>query len=124
MMLEHAFAGFSVSDLSRAKNFYHDTLGLEVEDHDGWIALHFEGGSDVMIYGKQNHQPASYTVLNFPVKKIDDAVDELARKGVAFEHYEGDIATDEKGIHRGDERFPSIAWFKDPDGNILSVLES
>jgi len=121
-----AFSGFSVNDLSKAKKFYQDTLGLEVADIDmgpGLLELHIADGAKVMIYPKPNHEPATYTVLNFPVDNVEKAVDDLTRAGVAFEHYGGEIATDEKGISRGNGG-PTIAWFKDPAGNILSVLES
>jgi catechol 2,3-dioxygenase-like lactoylglutathione lyase family enzyme len=124
-MLEqsHAFSGFSVKDLGRAKTFYGKTLGLEVEDGpEGVLKLHLSGGMDVVVYPKPNHTPASFTILNFPVKDIDKAVDELSARGVRFEHYdEASIKTDAKGVHRNGG--PKIAWFKDPDGNILSVIE-
>lgn len=124
-----AFSSFSVDDLAKAKAFYGETLGMKISyvEMDDMpeeyrpLALQAGGGNPVMIYPKPNHEPATYTVLNFPVDDIDKAVDELARRGVRFEQYDGDIATDEKGIHRGDG--PLIAWFKDPAGNILSVLE-
>jgi len=117
-----AFSGFSVSDLERARDFYGKTLGLDVAVNDEGLELHLGGGANVFIYPKPNHTPASFTVLNFPVKNIDEAVDDLAGRGVRFEHYEDEaIKTDEKGIHRNGG--PKIAWFKDPAGNILSVLE-
>lgn len=116
-----AFSGFSVKDLRRAKEFYGETLGLDVEEHDGMLELHLPD-SNVIVYPKPNHQPATFTVLNFPVRDIERAVDELAGIGIRFESYGGAIQTDAKGIHRG--RGPTIAWFKDPDGNILSVLET
>jgi catechol 2,3-dioxygenase-like lactoylglutathione lyase family enzyme len=119
-----AFSGFSVDDLPKAKEFYTKTLGLEVSEQMGNLDLHIAGGSHILIYPKPNHTPATYTVLNFPVKNIDEAVDELTRRGVRFEHYEGDIKTDAKGIARSDGRGPNIAWFKDPAGNIISVLEA
>jgi catechol 2,3-dioxygenase-like lactoylglutathione lyase family enzyme len=118
----HAFSGFSVNDLERAKEFYGKTLGLDVADNQGMLELHLAGGTNVLIYPKPNHTPASFTILNFPVKNVDEAVDELASRGVRFEHYEDEsIKTDDKGIHRNGG--PRIAWFKDPAGNILSVLE-
>lgn len=118
-----AFSGFSVDDLQKAKAFYGDVLGLEVTEIDmGLLELHIEGGNNIMIYPKPNHMPATFTILNFPVKDVEKAVDELTRRGVQFEQYEGEIKTDEKGICRSDEG-PTIAWFKDPAGNILSVLE-
>src|SRR5688500_15601483 len=117
-----AFSSFSVNDLRQAKEFYGRTLGLEVsETHEG-LELH-TGGSAVFLYPKPNHTPASFTVLNFPVDDIEKAVGELTKRGVRFEKYdEAEIKTDEKGIHRGPSG-PNIAWFKDPAGNILSVLE-
>jgi predicted enzyme related to lactoylglutathione lyase len=118
-----AFSSFSVNDLQKAKTFYHEILGLEVADNPmGLIELNIEGGNKVMVYPKPNHTPASCTVLNFPVKNIDEAVEKLTQKGVSFEQYTGEIQTDEKGISR-DTNGPKIAWFKDPAGNILSVIE-
>lgn len=116
-----AFSGFSVDDIARAKEFYGRTLGLDVSESNGLLHLHLAGGVNVLIYPKPNHTPATFTILNFPVDNIESAVDDLTKRGVRFERYEGDIKTDEKGIHRGDG--PNIAWFKDPAGNILSVLE-
>ena len=115
-----AFSSFSVNDLSKAKEFYAETLGLKVSASEMGLELH-PGNTDVFIYPKPNHEPATFTVLNFLVDDIDKAVDELKKSGVKFEHYEGEIKTDEKGIHRNGG--PKIAWFKDPAGNILSVLE-
>ena len=118
-----AFSGFSVDDLQKAKAFYGEVLGLEVTEVDmGLLELHIEGGNSIMIYPKPNHVPATFTILNFPVSDVEKAVDELTQRGVQFEQYEGEIKTDEKGICRSDEG-PTIAWFKDPAGNILSVLE-
>jgi len=116
-----AFSGFSVSDIQKAKKFYGETLGLEISETHGLLNLHLAGGTTVLIYPKPNHIPATFTILNFPVDNIEDAVDKLTKSGVRFERYEGDIKTDEKGIFRGGG--PLIAWFKDPAGNILSVLE-
>ena len=116
-----AFSGFSVNDIGRAREFYERTLGLEVSDEHGVLKLHIGNGPGVLIYPKPNHTPATFTILNFPVDNIEKAVDGLSGRGVRFEHYEGDIKTDEKGIHR--DGGPKIAWFKDPAGNILSVLE-
>ncbi len=116
-----AFSGFSVNDIGKAKEFYEKTLGLEVSDEHGFLKLHVGSGPGVMIYPKPNHMPATFTILNFPVDDVEKAVDGLSSRGVRFEHYEGDIKTDEKGIHR--DGGPTIAWFKDPAGNILSVLE-
>jgi catechol 2,3-dioxygenase-like lactoylglutathione lyase family enzyme len=115
-----AFSGFSTNDMEKAREFYTDKLGLNVTEEDGALNLHLEGGGVVFIYPKDNHEPATYTVLNFPVKDIDEAVDALARAGIQLERYEG-IDQDQKGVARSDG--PCIAWFKDPAGNILSVLE-
>jgi catechol 2,3-dioxygenase-like lactoylglutathione lyase family enzyme len=119
---KHAFSSFSVNDLEQAKNFYGEELGLEVSMTPEGLDLRLAGGGHVFMYPKPNHEPASFTVLNFIVDDIDQAVDQLTKLGVRFEHYEGDIKTDEKGIHRN--AGPKIAWFKDPAGNILSVLET
>ncbi len=118
-----AFSGFSVNDLQKAKTFYSEVLGLEVADNPmGLIELHIEGGNRIIVYPKPDHVPATFTILNFPVDNIDSAVDTLSKKGVSFEQYDGQIKTDEKGICRSTHG-PHIAWFKDPAGNILSVLE-
>lgn len=117
-----AFSGFSANDIPKAKEFYAQLLGLKVSESHGLLSLHFAGGNNVLIYPKPNHVPAAFTVLNFPVKNVDQAVDELTKRGVHFEIYDQpDIKTDNKGIMRGNG--PTIAWFKDPAGNILSVLE-
>ncbi len=116
----HVFAGFSANDINAAKEFYATTLGLEVSEENGMLTLDLAGGAHVLIYPKDNHQAATYTVLNFPVDDIDAAVDELSGRGVAFERYEG-MSQDERGVMRGNG--PPIAWFTDPAGNILSVLE-
>jgi catechol 2,3-dioxygenase-like lactoylglutathione lyase family enzyme len=119
-----AFSGFSVDNIQKAREFYGNTLGLAVKDNPmGHLELHIEGNNPIIIYPKPNHMPATFTVLNFPVPEIEKAVDDLAQKGVSFEQYKGEIKTDAKGIHRGDGG-PKIAWFKDPAGNILSVLET
>jgi catechol 2,3-dioxygenase-like lactoylglutathione lyase family enzyme len=123
-MLEgsRAFSSFSVDDLGKAKEFYGGTLGLEVtEEQEMGLGLRLAGGTQVFIYPKQDHVPASFTVLNFPVDDVDAAVDGLGRAGVRFERYDQEgLKTDEKGIFRGEG--PTIAWFKDPAGNILSIL--
>ena len=116
-----AFSSFSVDDLSKAKEFYGKTLGLKVSESAEGLELHPDN-LDVFIYPKPNHAPATFTVLNFLVDDIEAAVDELKRTGVHFEKYDGEIKTDEKGIHRNGG--PTIAWFKDPAGNILSVLQN
>ena len=119
-----AFSGFSVDDIPTAKAFYGETLGLDVSEVSDMLALKIANGSTVLVYPKPNHIPATYTVLNFPVANVEQAVDELTRAGVRFEHYDmPDLKTDEKGIASGGEG-PKIAWFKDPAGNILSVLEA
>ncbi len=118
-----AYSGFAVDDLAAARTFYSETLGLDVSEVDprfDLMTLHLGGGTDVMVYARPGHTPAAYTILNFPVDDIDEAVDELAARGVRFERYEG-MTADEKGIHRGPG--PQIAWFTDPAGNILSVLQ-
>jgi catechol 2,3-dioxygenase-like lactoylglutathione lyase family enzyme len=121
----HAFSSFSVADIQKAKTFYGETLGLAISETKEGLALKIAGGGDVFLYPKPNHEPATFTVLNFPVDDIEQAVDQLTKLGVRFEHYEGEMKTDEKGIFRGADRGegPNIAWFKDPSGNILSVLE-
>jgi catechol 2,3-dioxygenase-like lactoylglutathione lyase family enzyme len=116
-----AFSGFSVDDIQKAKEFYGGILGLEVSESHGLVTLHLAGGTNVLIYPKPNHAPATFTILNFPVDDIEKAVDRLTGSGVRFERYEGELETDEKGIFRGGG--PLIAWFRDPAGNILSVLE-
>lgn len=118
----HAFSSFAVRDVAAAKRFYESTLDVRTQGGPmGTLELHLPGGTTVLVYPKPDHQPATFTVLNFPVADIDAAVDELVRRGVRFEHYDReDIRTDAKGISRGNG--PAIAWFKDPSGNILSVL--
>jgi len=118
-----AFSGFSVSDQAAAKKFYGETLGLDVEEGPDGLRLKIAGGNPIYVYAKDNHVPATYTMLNFPVDDIDKAVDELKGKGIEFESYEG--FTDDKGIARGRSanRGPDIAWFTDPAGNILSVIQ-
>ncbi|MGH3408702.1 MAG: VOC family protein [Streptosporangiaceae bacterium] len=115
-----AFSGFSVDDVARAQEFYGGTLGLRTSQDHGMLVLHLAGDRDTLVYPKDNHVPASYTILNFPVDDIDQAVAELTGRGVKFERYEG-AGQDEKGISRG--YGPDIAWFTDPAGNILSVLQ-
>jgi catechol 2,3-dioxygenase-like lactoylglutathione lyase family enzyme len=117
-----AFSGFAVDDVEKAEKFYGETLGLEVSREEmGLLNLHLAGDRPTMIYPKPDFTPATYTILNFPVDDIEKAVDELAARGVEFERYDG-FDQDEKGIAR-DDRGPNIAWFKDPAGNILAVLE-
>jgi predicted enzyme related to lactoylglutathione lyase len=117
-----AFSSFSVDNVPRAKEFYGQTLGVEISESGDAFELRLGGGGKVLVYPKKNHVPATFTVLNFPVDNVDAAVDELTRRGVRFEIYDqGDLKTDEKGIFR-DEGM-TIAWFTDPAGNVLSVME-
>jgi catechol 2,3-dioxygenase-like lactoylglutathione lyase family enzyme len=122
---EAAFSGFSVDDLSRAKDFYTGKLGLEIEDEAMGLMLRLPAGGRVFVYHKADHVPATFTILNFAVADIDAAVDELTDQGVRFERYENGPKADEKGILRGKavNMGPDIAWFKDPAGNVLSVLQ-
>lgn len=118
-----AFSTFSVDDVPRAKEFYGETLGLNVSQEMDGLGLHLAGGGEVFLYPKDDHAAATFTVLNFSVGDVDEAVDKLTSAGVRFEQYEGEMATDAKGIFRGSGEAPTIAWFKDPAGNILSVIE-
>ena len=118
-----AFYSFSVNDLEKARAFYELTLGVTVAEMPEGLQLNLAGGGMVFIYPKPGHTPASFTVLNFQVDDIEAAVAELTKRNVDLERYEGDLKTDEKGIHRG-EKGPTIAWFKDPAGNILSVVQN
>jgi len=118
-----AYSGFAVDDLQKAREFYGETLGLKtsvISEENGLMSLHLAGDRDTLVYQKPGYAPATYTILNFPVDDIDKAVDELAARGVRFERYDG-FEQDEKGISRGEG--PYIAWFKDPAGNVLSVLQ-
>jgi catechol 2,3-dioxygenase-like lactoylglutathione lyase family enzyme len=118
-----SFSSFAVNDLQKAKEFYGQTLGLRVSEQPEGLALNLPNGNNVFIYPKPNHTPASFTILNFIVEDLDEAVDELNKLGVRMEKYnQPEIQTDERGIHRG-ARGPTIAWFKDPAGNIVSVME-
>ena len=121
-----AFSSFSVNDVKKAKEFYGKTLGIEVSDMDEGLELNVEDSGPVFLYPKDDHEPATFTVLNFNVDDIEQAVDELTNRGIDFESYEGEMETDEKGIFRGKEdgNGPNIAWFKDPAGNFLSVIEN
>jgi catechol 2,3-dioxygenase-like lactoylglutathione lyase family enzyme len=116
-----AFSGFSVDDVAAAKAFYGDTLGLRVSEANGMLTLHLAGDRDVLVYPKPGHSPASYTILNFPVEDIERTIDGLAGRGVRFERYDG-FHQDERGIQRGGG--PLIAWFTDPAGNVLSVIQN
>jgi predicted enzyme related to lactoylglutathione lyase len=120
-MFTKAISSFSTNDIGKSKTFYKDVLGVPFSESMGTIELNINGHK-VVVYPKPNHEPATHTVLNFIVDDVDKAVDELIEKGIRFEQYTGDIKTDEKGIAR-DLRGPEIAWFKDPGGNILSVLQ-
>ena len=124
-MLENskAFSGFAVKDIAAAKAFYTDALGLDAREENGMLTLRFAGGRPILVYPKPDHTPATYTILNFPVDDVEAAVEELTAKGVVFEHYEGTPAeTDPKGVFRGGG--PLIAWFTDPSGNVMSVIEA
>ena len=121
MTFKNTFSSFSVDDLDKANEFYSNVLGLRVTRTTEGLSVKTPD-NDIFIYPKPTHQPATFTVLNFKVQDIDTAVDSLVKQGVRFEHYEGNIQTDAKGIMRGNG--PTIAWFTDPAGNILSVVES
>ncbi len=118
----NAFSGFAVPDIAEACRFYEETLGLRVSEHDDLLTLHLAGERDTLVYAKPDHTPATYTMLNFDVPDVEAAVDELTARGVQFERYPG-FDQDAKGISR-DPAGPAIAWFTDPAGNILSVLET
>ena len=115
-----AFSGFAVDDLKKAKAFYEDVLGIETSEEHGLMTLHLAGDRQTLVYPKPDHEPATYTILNFPVEDIDAAVDALIERGVAFEIYE-ESGQDERGVMR--QYGPPIAWFRDPAGNILSVIQ-
>ncbi|WP_295673905.1 VOC family protein [uncultured Mucilaginibacter sp.] len=119
-----AFSGFSVNDVQKARQFYHGKLGIEVSENEmGIMTLHISGRGKIIVYPKPNHEPATFTILNFPVSDVEKVVDELIKAGITFEQYGEPIKTDAKGIVRGNGRGPDIAWFKDPAGNILSVMK-
>ena len=122
LKVDRAFSGFSVNDLDVAREFYGVTLRVPIEESPAGIRLKI--GNGILVYPKQDHEPSTYTMLNFPVDNIDQAVDELTAKGIKFEQYGG--ITDKKGVARGlsHDRGPDIAWFKDPAGNVLSVLQT
>lgn len=124
-----AFSSFSVNDIEKASEFYQNILGLEVNEipmgENGLLEIKIAGGAKVMIYPKPNHVPATFTVLNFPVNDLEKTVDELTSRGVKFEQYDmGDFKTNEKGIIHGNGHGPDIAWFNDPAGNIIGVMQS
>lgn len=123
----YAFSGFSVKDQDEAKKFYSETLGLTVKETPMGLELHTQGNNPIFIYAKDDHKSANFTILNFPVDDIDKVVSDLKNKGVKFETYDfGDFGTDENNIVRGKaaNQGPDIAWFKDPSGNIFSLLQS
>ena len=115
-----AFSGFAVNDIPAAKRFYQEVLGLAVEENPAGLTLRIAGDRPILVYAKPDHTPATYTILNFPVDNVEKAVDELVARGVRFERYEG-FEQDKKGVHRGEG--PLIAWFTDPAGNVLSVIQ-
>ena len=115
-----AYSGFAVDDVQKARDFYEGKLGLKTSEEHGMLTLHIAGDRATLVYPKPDHSPADYTILNFPVDDIDKAVDELSARGVRFERYDG-FEQDEKGIARREG--PYIAWFRDPAGNVLSVLQ-
>jgi catechol 2,3-dioxygenase-like lactoylglutathione lyase family enzyme len=115
-----AFSGFGVDDVDKAREFYSEALGLEVSEENGLLTLQIAGDRPTLVYPRPNHTPADYTILNFPVDDIDQAVDDLTARGVQFERYEG-FDQDDRGIMRAEG--PPIAWFKDPAGNVLSVIQ-
>jgi catechol 2,3-dioxygenase-like lactoylglutathione lyase family enzyme len=117
------FSSYSTNDVDGCRPFYRDTLGLEITEAMGGLGLRFENGHRLFIYPKPNHEPATFTVLNFPVDDVDATVDRLTAAGITFERYPG-MEHDVKGIVRGDANGPDIAWFKDPAGNIIAVLKS
>ena len=118
----NTFGGFSVNDVPAAMKFYGDTLGLKGSEDHGIMTIDLSNGGSVIAYPKAKHEPATFTILNFPVPDVDAAVDALTKRGVTFERYDtDDIKTDAKGVMRGNG--PTIAWFKDPAGNILSVID-
>jgi catechol 2,3-dioxygenase-like lactoylglutathione lyase family enzyme len=116
-----AYSGFAVDDIAAARAFYADTLGIAVSERNGLLTLHLAGDRDVLVYPKPDHVPATYTILNFPVDDVDKAVDALGEGGVPMRRYDG-MGQDKRGIMRGNG--PTIAWFTDPAGNVLSVLEA
>ncbi|HEX2834210.1 MAG TPA: VOC family protein [Thermoanaerobaculia bacterium] len=120
-----AFSSFSINDVQKAKQFYGETLGLAMQEQEEGLSLTLGGGGTVFLYPKPNHEAATFTVLNFPVANIDEAVAELKKRGVQFEHYDTPhFKTGPDGIARGNEHAPTIAWFKDPSGNVISVIQS
>jgi catechol 2,3-dioxygenase-like lactoylglutathione lyase family enzyme len=125
LKFNNSFASFSVNDLDAAKQFYRETLGLNVAEKTEGLEVDLPGGGKTFLYRKPNHAPATFTVLNFKVNDVSQTVDDLAKKGIQMEHYDGTLKTDKRGIFHpsGPQDGPTIAWFKDPSGNILSVVE-
>jgi catechol 2,3-dioxygenase-like lactoylglutathione lyase family enzyme len=123
---DHAFSGFSVDDIDAARTFYRETLGLDVADNPmGFLDITLPSGGEILVYSKPNHAPASFTILNFPVADIDAAVDELNSRGVNTKIYsDDDFPSDDRGIVRGNGQGPDIAWFTDPAGNVLAVMQT
>jgi catechol 2,3-dioxygenase-like lactoylglutathione lyase family enzyme len=123
---DNAFSGFSVDDIDAAEEFYGGTLGLDVERNAmGFLDVHLPRGGSILVYSKPNHTPASFTILNFPVADVDAAVDELIARGVQTKIYsDEEFPSDERGIVRGNGRGPDIAWFRDPAGNVLAVMQA
>ena len=121
-----AFSSFSVDSIDEARKFYGDTLGVDVSENEEALQLDFDDGGTIFIYPKDDHEPATFTVLNFNVDDIDTAVEELKARGIEFETYEGELETDENNVMRGKDNGdgPNIAWFKDPAGNFISVIEN
>lgn len=118
------FSSFSVKDIEKAKEFYSGVLDFSIKDNPmGILEVEIPNATNIIIYPKPNYQPAVFTVLNIPVENIDEAVEYLTKKEIEFKQYDGEIATDKKGIYRSKGEEPNIAWFKDPDGNIISILE-
>lgn len=126
MKTQAVYSSFSVNDLNKAKEFYTGILGLNIENDDMGLKLQLPNGGTVFVYPKDDHQPATFTIMNFVVDNIDETVDELKSQGIEFEHYDGYIKTDEKGIARGKSinKGPDIAWFKDPAKNIIAVMQN
>lgn len=124
--VEGAFSGFSVDDIDAAEQFYGTVLGLDAQRNAmGFLDLRLPSGGSILVYAKPNHTPASFTILNFPVADIDAAVDELISRGVQTKIYsDAEFDSDERGIVRGDGRGPDIAWFRDPAGNVLAVMQA
>ncbi|MDZ8172968.1 VOC family protein [Microbacterium xanthum] len=123
--IDDAFSGFAVDDIDVARSFYRDTLGMVVEDDEmGFLTLRLPSGAAIFVYAKDDHVPATFTILNFPVTDIDAAVDDLRARGVDTRIYGDQFGGDDRGIVRGGEAGPDIAWFRDPAGNVLAILQT